>query len=469
MTGELLRAIGENWVREFLLSKTNPNLLARLFFVCSLCAIAFCYGFVANRYQLFPHSLIEQAYTFVKEIYTNFNQAQRGIFDNNLYHETNSTRKIPVYERNKTEGGLSMISSIIEDRILSVSVINMGGELIHRWEIDWFEIWPDPSHIPEDDDVLPKSRPGTQVHGVVLLENGDIIFNFDFLGLTRIDVCGNVKWRLGYRTHHSIYKDEYNNLWVPGQIKHTEPLSSLPNYKPNFNEPTVLKVSLEGEILEEISIIELLQENDLQGLLYMSNLASKSTEASGDTLHLNDVETFPSYLDEGVFKSGDIMVSLRNIHGILIFRQSDRKVTHLSIGEFTRQHDPDFIDGNTISVFDNNHVAPEGYGYQSSIRIKSFLDNNQSYTYFTGNEEQPFYTRVMGKHEWLPNGNLLITESEKGRVFELDQQGNIVWEFINIVADGYAGRVQGAFRLPNTFSEELFYQWAQKCESPYPK
>ena len=41
-----------------------------------------------------------------------------------------------------------------------------------------------------------------------LLDTGDLIFNYENLGLVRVDVCGNVVWRLPYRTHHSIWRDE---------------------------------------------------------------------------------------------------------------------------------------------------------------------------------------------------------------------------------------------------------------------
>ncbi|MFC1997865.1 arylsulfotransferase family protein [Chloroflexota bacterium] len=444
--------------------KFDINTLSKVFFVIAMCAIAFSFGFVAHRYKIFPYSLIEQAFTTAKKVYMNITHAQKGVYENDNYRETDYSTKIPVFEKEDAYNNLSLITSIIEDSSLSVSVIDMDGQTIHEWDIDWFDIWPDPTHIPKDDRRLPKGRPGTHVHGVVLLENGDIIFNFDFLGMVRLDVCGKVIWRLEYRTHHSIYKDEYNNLWVPGQINHTEPLPDLPNFKPPFIEPTVIKVNLEGEILEEISIIDLFQENGLQGLLYMPSIANRNTAVSGDTLHLNDVETFPSFMEDGIFKAGDIMVSLRNIHAIVIFSETDLKIKHMSIGEFVRQHDPDFIDGYTISVLDNNLIAPEDYGHQSRIIIKSFL-NDQSYAYFSGNEAVAFYTEVMGNHEWLPNGNLLITESDKGRAFEIDQQGNIVWEFVNIVADGYAGRVEDASRLPDTFTKEFFDQITDMCDA----
>ena len=36
-----------------------------------------------------------------------------------------------------------------------------------------------------------------------------------------------------------------------------------------------------------------------------------------------------------------------------------------------------------------------------------------------------------GTNQKLPNGNVLITESDYGRAFEVTTDGKIVWEYIN--------------------------------------
>lgn len=36
-----------------------------------------------------------------------------------------------------------------------------------------------------------------------------------------------------------------------------------------------------------------------------------------------------------------------------------------------------------------------------------------------------------GYHPEVPDGGLMITEPEAGRVFEIDRNGQIVWEYIN--------------------------------------
>ena len=435
--------------------KTNSKALPRIHFVFSLCVVAFFYGFIVHRNQIFPYKTIKDAKDVAVLLYEDITGGRVKFTDKTF------TRNIPVYDSDAAYAGPSLITALLrEKKTMYINIIDMEGNLLQEWNIDWHEIWPKVTHIPKSDPKLSQGHPNTHIHGAELLDNGDVVFNFEHLGMVRVDVCGNVVWRLPYRTHHSIYKDENDTLWVSGQINHESELPEFPNHDPPFIEPTVIQVNLDGELLKEISVLDLLVENNLQGLLYMSTIDNTDTQVNGDTLHLNDVETFPSYLDEGVFKTGDIMISLRNINTVLVFRNEDRVITYLSIGEFVRQHDPDFLDGYRISVFDNQNIAPSSYGYQSRIIIKSFLDN-QSSIYFTGDEEMPFYTNIMGKHQWLPNGNLLITESQRGRAFEIDPQGRIVWEFV--MGDGKYWIVEEVQRVSANFTREFFEQARQEC------
>jgi hypothetical protein len=51
----------------------------------------------------------------------------------------------------------------------------------------------------------------------------------------------------------------------------------------------------------------------------------------------------------------------------------------------------------------------------------------------------------------------------KGRAFEIDPQGNIVWEYVNILEDGIAGMIDEVQRLPDLYTEEYFDQITTKC------
>jgi Arylsulfotransferase (ASST) len=284
-----------------------------------------------------------------------------------------------------------------------------------------------------------------------VLDDGDIVYNYEHLGLVRLDLCGGVVWRLPYRTHHSVHRDDDGDLWVSAQINRTEKDPRYPSYRPEFIEPVALEVSEDGRIKSEISILDLLRDNDLSGLLYMPARDNRNTSVGGDTLHLNDVEPFPSSMKTGAFSPGDLLISLRNIHTVLVFRPTTRRITHVWTGGFVRQHDPDFLDGNTISVFDNNNIGPASAGQQSRILLLSATSGERT-VYYVGGQAAPFYSYLMGKHQWLPNGNLLISETMRGRAFEFDRDGRIVWEYMNVVEEGYAAVMEEVQRLPERMS-----------------
>ena len=145
--------------------------------------------------------------------------------------------------------------------------MDMGGKVIHSWEVDWFKIWPDAGHLPES--AIPKQRPGTHIHGAVVLDDGDIVYNYEHLGLVRLGLCGEVVWRLPYRTHHSIHRDDEGDLWVSAQINQ-ERDAGYTNHKPEFIEPIILEVSQGGKSRAKSPVLELLSKNGLSGLLYMS-------------------------------------------------------------------------------------------------------------------------------------------------------------------------------------------------------
>ncbi len=390
-----------------------------------------------------------------------------------------SGTRLPWYHIRSTQGqrirratpeaiapGLTIIAGVTEKDETLARIVDATGRTIHSWRIAWFDIWPGAAHVPAD--ALPKSH-GPLVHGVALMPGGDLVFNFEELAMVRVDGCGKVVWKLPYRTHHSIHRDEQGNFWVPGLITREQPLESLPNHQPPFDDYTLLKVSPDGRILAEHSVTDLLITNGLRGLLHMSSTANRRTTVTGDTLHLNDVEVFPTTLPAGVFKAGDVMISLRNINAIIVFDPSNWQVKFTSIGAVLRQHDPNFVDGNTISVFDNNNLAvwrdessPDAAGHYSRIATISAVTGKVT-TRFAGTRERPFFTDIMGQHQLLPNGNLLVTESIAGRVFELDRNNEIVWEYFNVVRDGVLGLVADAQRLAPDFDEAFFAKKAATC------
>ncbi|MHB9112597.1 MAG: arylsulfotransferase family protein [Thermoleophilia bacterium] len=428
------------------------NRLALIFFFASIAFFIFGFGFVVGKKEFFPYSIIERAIIGYGELKNEM--LRLGLEDLSsqsneklpwYYSRVDEPNPTPVRNTGRAYTGLNLVTGIGDNLELFAKIVDMDGREVHSWNVDWFRIWPDADHLPEK--WIPKSKPGATVHGVVILDNGDLVFNFDKLGLVRLDRDSNVVWRLPYQTHHSVELDEKGSLWVCGMKYHVEGDDRFPNRVPPFFEQTLLEVSPEGRIIEEWSVDEILRENGYEGLLYLGSLENVSTRVDGDTLHLNDVEPFPEKMTAGLFDKGDLLVSLRNINTVFVFNRYTRKIKFISSGWFVRQHDPDFIDGNSFSVFDNNNIAPEEYGQQSRIVIVSAPEGTKR-VFFEGSPENHFYTDHYGKNQWLLNGDLLITESRTGRAFEINRGGEVVWEYVNYVDEGIVGLLDQVQRIP---------------------
>lgn len=440
---------------------------ALVLFVLGACLLSFIYGYISYGYRIFPYNVFRQAVAAYRELV----KAESPSF-----YRTDLRPEDLVDPGAGAQPGLTLMTFMNRDDAMNVRVVDLDGAIVYDRTVDWFTVWPDPAHLREDEarapgpdlalpGALPKSRPGTHIHGIALLDNGDFVLNFEHLGMVRLDPCGRPVWRLPYRTHHSIHVDDGDGtIWVSGQINRYDRSERLPNHIPPFVEYTALQVSRDGKILKEYSIPDLLRMNGLTGLLHMSNVANRRTDVTGDTLHLNDVETFPVSMDAGRFRRGDVMVSLRNINAVLVFDGGSGEIGYVGIGMFVRQHDPDFLDGDTISVFDNNNLMPGVQPPRSRIVIvRPGAAGGSQETYYDGRGGKGFSTAILGKHQWLPNGNVLIVESQRGRAFEIDRDRRVVWEYVNFVGDGRIGLMQEAQRLGPRFDRAFFARATEAC------
>jgi hypothetical protein len=418
-----------------------------ILFMLSCAFIIFICGFIVGEFKPFPYQIYAEAVKGFQKI------------------RDDKSGKLPWYyirlqkpfpdvasDAGQPYEGLTLVTKMAADKNMSAEIIDLHGRTVHTWDINWFKMWPDVQHLPEAD--IPLEKPGTHIHGAVLMENGDLVFNFEKKGLIRIDRQGKVVWRLPYITHHTVHRHDDGNLWVCAWKYQTERTARLPNLVPPFYEDMILTVSPQGKILKERSVADILRKNGYAGLLYLGTLHNNSTDVSSalslrrDILHLNDVEPFPAKFKEGFFIHGDVLVSLRNVNTVFVFNAESEKIKYITTGKFIRQHDPDFLDGNIFSVFDNNNTSALAPDLPFSRIVIVSARENTSRVYFAGSVQNPFFTSIMGKHQWLGNGNLLITESMSGRGFEINQRGQMVWQYVNYVDQGVVGLVDEVQRLP---------------------
>lgn len=424
---------------------------ASIILVCA--GIFFVWGAATIKYQVFPYVFFYNAYQGYNHIKTLL--GLRPIWYLKPYKGQDL---VTVHDAEKVAPGLTLVTSLSEKGHPHAKVIDRDGNTIHYWSIDWFKLWPDETHIPEDYKYL--APPGPHIHGVQMMDNGDLVFNMERAGLFRLSPCGETVWKLPRMTHHSLFVDEDKNIWVPGLDWGQEVDPDLYRYTPDFKDFKILKVSPDGELQKEWRLYDILRDNGLTSLIYMSSQNNSSPITSGDTLHLNDLEVYPRSMPQGFFKAGDIMMSLRNINAVLVF-DPEMKFKTIFMGPFVRQHDPDFIGPDRIAIFDNFNHTMRTKEERSRI-IEMSVNSLDEDVIFEGTEKQPFFTSIMGKHQKLSNGNYLVTESTKGRALEV-QGDKVVWEYYNIIGE-HIGLMDEAQRLPPHFTKSFFEEKQASCQ-----
>jgi hypothetical protein len=132
-----------------------------------------------------------------------------------------------------------------------------------------------------------------------------------------------------------------------------------------------------------------------------------------DWTHINDVE---------VLEDGTLMASLRNQDSVVFIARNGTLLESRTLGEDDRheilyeQHNPDFIPGTPPSVL----VADS-----EKSRIVEFERNGTGWTTsWVWRDSTLQWPRDADR---LPSGNTLITDTQGGRVIEVDKNGSVVW------------------------------------------
>lgn len=310
-------------------------------------------------------------------------------------------------------------------------LLDSEAEVMNTWQIS-------------QDDVEWAERRDTNIfpHGVEISPDGSIVTAYDGGStLTKYDYCGNVVWRIEGEFHHSIAFENGNAIWT-------------------WRRKSLVKVSYEtGEVLKEISLWDVMDANediDIFGILQnVTREGSPWLDVAGGIWHANDIDPLPQklvHLYPG-FRAGDLLVSMRSPNLIFVLDQETLKVKWWRQGLVRRQHDPDWNEVGTITIFNNNMHR----GYSSIVEI-----NPSTYEHRTIVEggDYNFYTWWRGKHQVTGEGTVLITSSDQGRAFEVNEQGDIVFEFLNQYSDDHEHMVISEAR----FLPEIFFKELPQCE-----
>ncbi|WP_162030871.1 MULTISPECIES: arylsulfotransferase family protein [unclassified Lentimonas] len=345
-------------------------------------------------------------------------------------------------------------------------LIRRDGSIVAKWPASYTEIFPSPSHAG----LRPKTDWNTDIHGSLVLPDKSVIFNFEYAGLVKLDKLGQVVWKVARSTHHSVELAQDGGFWVPARRYYGKDAPILfPPFEAPYYEDTILKVSSDGEVIQEVSVPKLFYDNNLEALLTSTTSGVyRKNKGHGEIVHLNKVEELTADVAANfpMFQSGDLALSFRDLNLIMVVSPETGRVKWWKIGPWIRQHDPEFREDGKIVIFNNNayqsaftqtaevhKVTPIEHHRQSNILAVDPASGETEIIY-EGDEAHPFLSVIRGKVEVTDRGGLLITHFEGGRVIELDQNNQIVWEYINRYNDDEVAEVTEAMIYPTSYFEQ---------------
>jgi hypothetical protein len=412
----------------FLLNYVKTH-LAFIYFLIAALLISFGFGFVAGVFHFFPYGIIYEAWETVMTL-RRYNPTLIQAEPSHLFPARYEEEGVVVYDPERAFPGVTLLTGLWKDEVdwhLGIRLIDLNGNLLHEWKTNPKDVWSQcPHHDYAAGTRFDKTR--TYVHGTLLLPDGDVIFNLEYLGLVRMNAHSEVVWKLPYRTHHSVFKDDEEKLWVCGLIWRETRVPEYLGLNPPFIEDMILKVSLDGVVEREISLLKTIYNSGFQHLLFVTR-----NSYSPDLTHLNDIEVISERIADAfeVFEAGDIMVSLRQINTLFVIDRKTEQIKWFLTYPFIGQHDPDFTEDGYIILFDNFMDKTGSESEHPGSRILLINPSTKEVMTIYGHKEsQYFYTEGGGKLQLLPNGNLVITEARAGRVFEAVPDGEVVWSWV---------------------------------------
>lgn len=424
----------------------RPSLETTIFSL-GLAVIVFVAGVAFDRYNWFPVPYLNAAVDAARDWRSNWRH-YLGFESKWIQPNRRQGGGVLRHEPALASPGYTFITGYRDGRF-GAWLVDMDGREVHRWRIDTTALWQAAGY-----EAAPVPDADVSIHGAALLAGGDVVLNLAGGAVARYDRCSKLLWAQGFHAHHDIAVLPDGSIVVPGRHKRFAPFALRPTIRPGptgfWYEDTIVYLSADGQWLDERSQFEAFVRHGAD-YLWSSGPGFDLTPDQEDILHTNNAEPLDPTLAEAFpqFEPGDLLLSLRNINTLVVVDGDDFSLKWSMTGPFLHQHDPDFLPNGHIAVFDNRLTgATPKLGWSRILEIDP-RDGNRIVWSYEGTDEDPFYLDVGGKIAWLPNGNLLVTEPQAGRIFEVtrEAQPRIVWEYVNELAPGRVGTVFDGLRI----------------------
>ena len=302
-----------------------------------------------------------------------------------------------------------------------------SGASIRKWAPDNAELFE--RAFNEADPRKPPKGSDLHFMHALMLKDSSLIMNSQITSLlTRIGKDNSIMWISNDRNyHHTSELGPDGTVWVCSRPFQATQLPFLPDTeeaRSAFMDDALTRIDPDtGEILFEKSVSQILIENGYGGLIVQKG------QIISDPIHLNDIQ--PAYSTTEYWNRGDLLISCRNISTVFLYRPSEDKILWIQQGPWQNQHDADFVDGQSISIFGNDILREESTldpkittknlffppsGGTNEIYLYNFENDSVTTPYSKLMEAEGINTITSGRSEILANGDIFVEDTNNGRI-----------------------------------------------------
>lgn len=335
-----------------------------------------------------------------------------------MNNENKQTRKrisrsgVTYHNKNKSYDCIILFAPMFGSG--DVYAIDMRGDIVHQWKLPW--------------------SPG--LYGY-LLPNGNLLY------LGKSDKKSDIDFPLWERFRGGIIAEVDKNSNIISQ------------YEDIYHHHDARRTSDGGLLYMAVEELDKNLADEVKGGITPSDYSGKmwsdiliELDSSNKKIwewksseHLNVNKHFITFNDpRDEWSHGNtvvpvdndkVLVSFRNISTVaLIDKKSGKFIWEIGSEILAQQHDPSILGNGNVLVYDNGaHRLDEPIPYSRILEINP-LTKEIVWEYFDKPKYNFFSPYISGVSK-LPNDNILVTEGNFGRIFQVDTNGNIVWEYIN--------------------------------------
>jgi len=282
--------------------------------------------------------------------------------------------------------------------------------------------------------------------------------------LVEMDWNGTVVWQVsppaGATFHHDAERLPNGNTLILCEQTINEPSISDKDILEDF----VIEVAPDGSIVWEWH-----EADHFAEFGFAQERLDKIFQLGGDWSHASGMASIPvdTTLNDARFVPGNVILTLRSQNTIVVIERATDQIVYVDTDYFIGPHatymiQSDYPGGNNFLTFDCGYA---GEWYLRSRDHSKVWETYPIYNYrpfqyadvFGGLRLGSFYSFIEGGAQRMYNGNTLVSEAQFGRIFEITDTFETIWEYVSPYFDASnSNAVHRAYKVPLDWAGPFF-------------